>query len=1174
MLDVINALEKGGQQIKVSGLRAGSTAFLAARTAARLKRPLLCIVAGEEQVAPLEQDISFFTPVPVITYPGYEIPPYTPLSPDSGTITARLSALYRVFTAESANIMIISAEALLRRVLPLKRLSNLAELVITNEEYDRDELIRSLVSCGYEQVSLVQSPGEFTVRGGIIDIFPPPIAADNSRQVTELPVRLDFFGDTVESIRYFDPLTQRSSIELQEIIILPVSEILFSARLREQAQTSFTALAKKHDWQPEASKRILERITSESRFPGIEFFLPLFHETPDCPLDALADDTVIFAFNPDQIDQTIRLTWERITANYQEARKSNSPALPPETLFLPMAELQNKLDSCRMVRITDFSDSSTGKPGSFSLRCGNHVLLRQELSLKHRRQSMLAPLADQIRSWQDRHGAVGFSCRSLRHARQMSELLAGYQLEAEITETKLLDNQPSPDKLLLYPQPLSAGFDLPDENFYLLSEAELFGKKRLGPKKKKRKEKESSALRFEELRQGDIVVHNEHGLGIYQGMTTMTLNGLINDFLQISYKGEDNLYVPVDRLGAVSKYKGISDRRPKIDALGGKSWPKAKKKVKEAVWKVARDLLDLYARRQLATGTRFSPPDELFYELEESFPFDETMGQQHAINDVLDDLTSERTMDRLVCGDVGYGKTEVAIRAAFKVICDNHQVAILVPTTVLAEQHAESFRERLGGFPLTIESLSRFRTAAQQKKIIRGMADGTVDLVIGTHRLLSKDVIFKKLGLLIIDEEHRFGVTHKEKLKKLRHNVDVLTLTATPIPRTLQLSLLGVRDLSVISSPPQHRRTVKTFVARHDDLVIKEAVSRELRRKGQVFIVHNRVQSIHQMARKVQKLVPEAKIAVGHGQMAAKNLEEIMIRFVNREIDVLVCTTIIESGLDIPNANTIIVTRADRFGLAAIYQLRGRVGRSSEQAFAYLLVPSMDGLTKDARQRLRALMDYNELGGGFKLAMSDLQIRGGGNILGESQSGNIAAVGYDLYLDLLQRTVEDLKRRGLRGEKGELEEIEPEINLGVSAYIPENFISNTDQRYIAYRKITSLAAGVELDDMEDELRDRYGPLPDETVNLLRIILFKIDLRRLKILKLDKGPDTLVFSFHEQTPVNPAVLMTLLQKSKGKMRLTPDNRLIVKQPMATDAEVFTAVGKILNMLKAHSKVSAP
>ena len=530
------------------------------------------------------------------------------------------------------------------------------------------------------------------------------------------------------------------------------------------------------------------------------------------------------------------------------------------------------------------------------------------------------------------------------------------------------------------------------------------------------------------------------------------------------------------------------------------------------------------------------------------------------------DLASEQTMDRLVCGDVGYGKTEVAIRAAFKVIEDGFQVAMLVPTTVLAEQHAESFRERFAGFPVQVECLNRFRSGAEQKKVISELASGKVDLIIGTHRILSKDVVFNRIGLLIIDEEHRFGVIHKERIKKLKSSVDVLTLTATPIPRTLQLSLLGIRDLSVISSPPSQRRAVKTFVARHDDLVIKEAIIKELQRRGQVFIVHNRVQYIHEMARNVQKLVPQAKIAVAHGQMPGNQLEDIMVSFIKKEVDVLVCTTIIESGLDIPNANTIIITRADRFGLAEIYQLRGRVGRSSEQAYAYLLVPSLDGLSKDARQRLRALMEYNELGGGFKLAMSDLQIRGGGSILGKSQSGNIAAVGYDLYLDLLQKTVEDLKRRGRDGESS-IEEpaLEPEINLGMSAFIPDSYIADSDQRYIAYRKITSIRDELELEDLQDELRDRYGEIPEETANLLRIITLKFSLRQMKISKLERGAGTIVFTFLDQTPVDPATILELVRKSRNKIRFTPEAKLVVPVMATEDESLFAEIKKVLQAL---------
>jgi transcription-repair coupling factor (superfamily II helicase) len=528
-------------------------------------------------------------------------------------------------------------------------------------------------------------------------------------------------------------------------------------------------------------------------------------------------------------------------------------------------------------------------------------------------------------------------------------------------------------------------------------------------------------------------------------------------------------------------------------------------------------------------------------------------------------------MDRLVCGDVGYGKTEVAIRAAFKVVEDGYQVAILVPTTVLAEQHSKTFAERLQGFPVTTGCLNRFRTGAEQRAILKELKNGGVDIIIGTHRLLSKDVAFKNLGLLIIDEEHRFGVTHKEKLKKMRAEVDILTLTATPIPRTLQMSLLSIRDLSVISTPPEHRQPVKTFVARYDELVIKEAINKELRRGGQVFFVHNRVKSIHQMASLVQKLVPDARIAVAHGQMAGKELEEIMVSFVNKKINVLVSTTIIESGLDIPSANTIVINRADRLGLAEIYQLRGRVGRSSTQSFAYLLVPSLDSLSKDSRERLRALMDCNELGGGFKLAMSDLQIRGGGNLLGVSQSGNIAAIGYDLYLDLLQKTVADLKAQATKVEQDSIiDDIDTEVNLQLSAYIPERYIPDISQRYITYRRMAALVTSPPevQTDLQEELVDRYGPLPVETLTLFRVISLKQDLAPLRISKLEQGKDTLVFTFLDDTPLSPEMLMRYLQKNSGRKnkiapKLTPDSRLVVSGRLSSIEHIFDTIAATLD-----------
>lgn len=1160
MSSLITALSRGQFPLELVGVSGSAAALQIARAAAAEPRPIVCLCATEREAQALEQDLALFSSLPVALYPGYEIPAYTPLAPDPATIAARLAALNRALTTDTPFCFIASAEAMIRRTIPKNLLNTLAELIIRGEEIDQEGLRRKLLAAGYEAVALVQNVGEMSIRGGIMDIFPPGF---------EHPLRLDFWGDLLESLRLFDPITQRSVGELTEAVILPASDILFplpDSDRHDRLLTRFDDAAAEYGWDEDESATIREKIALGRDFPGSEFFLPLFYETPALPFDFLPQEALVFLLDPLAIHQSLDLVWERIHANYAEATAGHKPALPPERLFLGTDQFLAAATTRRLIRCHAIATAETAA-NAITVRSGNHLLLKQQLQLHRQQQGLLPPLAREIVNWLDQGDQVCFACRTTRHAEHMAEMLGQYGLVATLTPAPMRHDQPATNAgVLLFDQPLTAGFDLPAEKTHWLSENELFGEQRLGAKKQTRQPVGEAVVRFDELAIGDFIVHRDHGIGIYQGLVTLELNGIPNDFLLIEYKDADKLYVPVDQLAAVSKYKGINDREPAMDKLGGKAWQTTQQKVKKAVWEVAQDLLNLYARRQLAKGHAFSQPDELFHELEESFPFDETPGQLKAINEVLDDLTSERPMDRLVCGDVGYGKTEVAVRAAFKAVEDNRQVAVLVPTTVLAEQHMTTFRERLRGFPLRIECLNRFRNPAEQKKIVSDLAAGQVDIVIGTHRLLSKDVVFKKLGLLIIDEEHRFGVVHKEKLKKLRTQVDVLTLTATPIPRTLQLSLLGVRDLSVISSPPAHRRKVKTFIARHDDLVIKEAVIRELARGGQVFLVHNRVQSIHDIARKVNQLVPEAKVAVAHGQMASKPLEEIMIRFVRREVNVLVCTTIIESGLDIPNANTIIITRADRLGLAEIYQLRGRVGRSSEQAYAYLLVPSLDGLSKDAQQRLRALMDYNDLGGGFKLAMSDLQIRGGGNILGESQSGTIAAVGYDLYLDLLQKTVLDLKRRAQQGEEITAEEeVEPEINLRLSAYIPAFYISDTDQRYIAYRKLSSTDSEEALIDLTAELEDRYGPIPVETRNLLAVIDLKRHLRQLKIAKFEQGPKSLVFTFHPTTPIPPERILGLVSARPDTLRFTPDHKLLAPAAGLDSAEAICTAAK--NILRA-------
>ncbi len=1168
-----------GGSLTVQGLRGSSPALLAATIAEA--RPCCCILSDENLVANFASDLKLFTDREVLIYPGQEIPPYTPLSPDQRITAERLSTLYRLEEIDRP-ILITSIEALLRRIMPRQNLFNSADYVEANQECDFEGLLNNLHSLGYEQTALVQTVGDYAHRGGIVDIYPPPFLQSNG-QLHQGPLRLDFFGDTLDSIRSFDPVTQRSVDTVKDATLLPVTDILLPADSLQRGTLveQFGQMGEEQNWNSEETARIISHIKNGIRFAGMESFLPLYYgdgqQSSSVPLDYLPQESLLLLCDPDAIGQAMHISIERIESNHRTAQSRNIPALPPSRLFLSEEEVKKRLAAFPRVLVSDFPgrDEET-----LTIRTSNHQLLKQEIALRRAKSGLLSVLAEQITTWQKEAGRVVICCRSPRRTQNLSELLPRYHNQISLLPSPLQLARPeqdiSPEILYLCDHPLAQGFSLSDAGLHIVSESELFGEMRVGGKSKRRARGEP--IRFTELEQGDIVVHRDHGLGIYRGMSTLTFQGIKNDFMLIEYRDGDKLYLPVDRLHLVSRYQGLSDRPAKIDKLGAQSWKATTSRIKKEVWKVALELLDIYAKREIRQGRRFSAPGEMFHELEESFAFDETPGQAQSIRDVLDDLSSDKPMDRLVCGDVGYGKTEVAVRAAFKVVEDGFQVAILVPTTVLAEQHAKTFQERLNGFPVNIECINRFRSTAQQRQIIRKLAEGSIDIIIGTHRLLSKDVEFNNLGLLIIDEEHRFGVAHKEKLKKMRAIVDILTLTATPIPRTLQMSLLSIRDLSVISTPPEQRQPVKTFVAQFDELVIKEAVTKELRRGGQVFFVHNRVRTIQRTAAMVQKLVPEAKIAIAHGQMAGKELEEVMVAFVSQKINVLVATTIIESGLDIPSANTIIINRADLLGLAEIYQLRGRVGRSSTQSFAYLLVPSMDSLTRESKERLRALIDCSELGGGFKLAMSDLQIRGGGNLLGVSQSGNIAAIGYDLYLDLLQRTVADLKARSADGlENGLEEEIDPEVNLQISAYIPGDYIPNIGQRYIMYRKIAALAKAntEDMDDLKEELRDRYGPLPGEAENLFRIVHLKKILAALHIHKLEQGRDNLVFSFLKTTPIHPETLLAFVAQQTSRKKnifpkLTPDNRLIL--PLSLDSEelIFSGIHTTLDLLQRLEK----
>jgi transcription-repair coupling factor (superfamily II helicase) len=1147
----------------LTGLNCGGAALLLARLQAERQQTVCCIVPSDELLEPLARDISLFTAAPALLYPAFEMPPYARLAPDPATAAARIAALHFLRERSQPCIVLASAEAVLRRVLPGPLLNEHCKRLRLYEDCDRDSLLASLIRNGCQRCELVQQPGDLAARGSIADIFPPPFRPALEGRA----LRLSFTDGLLESIRVLDPLTQRSEEELDEAVLLPASDILFplTDAALEQWRIELPERAAALGF---TDAKALQQLKEQSRFPGIEFLLPLICAEPQTLFDYLPPDAAVVVQDPLAVQQKISLLWERIERNFVEAAEEGF-ALPPHQLFLSQSELERRLAECPRLDLC-------AAPAS-----DGHGLLRQEIEVERKQRGVIAPLAERLTGWLRAGETAVIACRSGIQADHLEEMLTGCGLKPGRTATPLDLSACPKGAVLLVEHPLSQGFDLPEEGLHVLSAAELFGEKRLGPKSGRRKGRSgaSDALAVDEIAVGEVAVHRDHGLASFQGLVNMDFAGQRGDFLLLEFLGGDRLYVPVDQLHLVSRYQGLSDEQPKLDKLGSSRWQTAKKKVTDAVWQKAQELLDIYARREMRQGHSFQPPGRLYKELAESFPYDETEGQAAAIEDVLRDLLAPKPMDRLVCGDVGYGKTEVAVRAACKVIEDGFQVAVLVPTTVLAEQHAATFRERFAGFNINVACTSRFRSTKEQKQIVEGLKSGQINLVVGTHRLLSESVAFHKLGLLIVDEEHRFGVSHKERLKRLRADVDVLTLTATPIPRTLQMSLLGIRDLSVISTPPRHRRAVKTFLARRDDLVIREAVQQELARGGQIFFIHNRIQSIHGVAEKLRQLAPTARVAVAHGQMPGPELEEIMVSFISHEVDALVCTTIVESGLDIANANTIIINRADRIGLADIYQLRGRVGRASRQAYAYLLVPDPEQLTSEAEQRLRALMDCSELGSGFKLAMNDLQIRGGGSLLGESQSGHIAAVGYDLYLELLQSTVAELKSQTEQGG-GQAEPLpEPEIRLPVAAFLPDAYISETALRYRLYRRLSAAgnAGPGQLADLHEELLDRFGPLPPETENLFALLGLKQKLRALGISKLEQAPAGLVFSFSARSQVAPEHLLAFIAQAAPKkkqppparppkkpepapVRLTPDGRLIVA--VQEQADVFAQIEAVL------------
>ena len=1076
----------------IAGLTpAAKSLFVAGAAHERQKGLVLYVVPGDADLEQATDDVRFFLASldglsttaadrAVLPFPSHEVDPYRGLAPHIGVTSVRARALHAIANG-TARVVVASAAALLPRVTLPDHLRKLSVDLRPGQDIDTTDLTELLVDAGFSREDPADEHGEFAIRGGIVDIFP----AGES-----LPVRLEFAGDTIESMRTYDPSTQRSTAAVDRLVVVPLQDVLGDDR---QA-TIFDYLA-------------------------------------------LARDAHIVVSERDEIDGQLEKLREQLQASYETisaADQSGARAVPPPSdLFADRNDVNARLDQATALSQLGLGVLESPIPNPESRV--DHVRCQPAVAFHGR----LADWVADVRSQRESGGTTLFAAATAGRAERTIELLKEYDVLAVPVERSEDSRYAT---VLIAQGTVSQGFRLPDADFQIYSEADVFEEERRAPDRRRSTSKAFlSDLR--DLKIGDYVVHIDHGIGIFVGLKKIGVGDNEQEFLELRYAGEDKLFVPVERLDLVQKYTGAS--KPPVDRLGGTSWERVKTRVKKAMRDMAEELLKLYAARKAVPGHSFSTDSHWQQEFEDAFEYELTPDQKSAIADIKSDMESPTPMDRLLCGDVGYGKTEVAMRAAFKAVMDTKQVAFLAPTTVLAFQHERTLQDRFAGFPVRIEMISRFRTKQEQQQVIVDLAAGKVDIIVGTHRLLSKDVEFRDLGLLVVDEEQRFGVAHKEKIKHLRKKVDVLTMSATPIPRTLNMSLVGIRDMSIIETPPKDRLSIQTNVVKFDPQVIARAITTEIARGGQVFVVHNRVESIFSIGSLIQRLVPEARVVVGHGQMDEDVLERAMLDFMARKFDVLLATTIVENGLDIPNANTIIINRADRYGLSQLYQLRGRVGRSDRPAYAYLLIPPEDNLSPVAKKRLAAIKEFSDLGSGFRVAALDLEIRGAGNLLGGEQSGHIDTVGFEMYMKLLEQTVRELK-----GEDVE-DDARATVNLGVDLRIDDSYIQDMNQRLMLYRKVAAARKEDEIDRVLDEAVDRYGPLPDSVLNLADYGRIRVLADRLGVESVDREARTVVIKFRPQAKVDLVRLVALVRR-RPDLTLVPPAALRVNLDGARDA----------------------
>ncbi len=1146
--ELVARVRAGRRLVDVSGVEVELLAWLCVEVHHRLGRHCAIVTPGLSEARRVTADLRFFAGEDehVALLPVVEANPYGQLSPDRNAVMDLLSGLARLAWDQAGSFTVLAAEALARRVIPKDALVEHSYLVAQGTDLDRDACLRALAGGGYHAVSTVEDPGTFAIRGGILDVFPPHL---------DKPVRVELWGDEVESLRFFDPETQLGRGDAGESVVLPPvrEELLGVPELRQRARRAILDAGAAAGVPTRSLTPLLDDLANGIPFMGIEGFRPAFYERLVPVFEHLPPDTVVFVLDPMGVGERIRDHWDRLQAGFESARAGGEVAFPPEDHALTPSEVAAGLERRSEIRAHVVHFSEDGEiPGEAQIGREDlafHVPDNRDLTLALEQtradREPLRPLAEHVRAWAAEGARVVLACRQQTQLDRLERLLRGYGVDVERGQRAPRDYLGAPDLgkgerpgAVLVQGGVGGGFRLLSHGFALLTDEEVFGRKTHRRKARAHEDNVNPFVQsFRELEPGEHVVHADHGVGRYVGLQKLVVAGNEADFLVLEFAGRDKLYLPVYKLGRLQKYVGPESGPPRIDKLGGTAWAKVRAKAKKQAEEDALALLDLYARRELAKGYAFSRPDDYFRAFEATFPFEETPDQEKAIDEVLEDMTRERPMDRLLCGDVGFGKTEVALRAAMKAVLDAKQVAFLVPTTVLALQHFKTLKARFAGYPIRVELLSRLKGPQELKDSIADIKLGRVDVVVGTHRLLSKDVQWHDLGLLVLDEEHRFGVRHKERLKEVRAQIDVLTMTATPIPRTLQLGISGLRDLSVITTPPTDRLSVRTFVCRATDQVVRDAVLRELGRGGQVFFVHNRVHSIEARAAWLTSLVPEARIVVGHGQMDPGKLERVMVDFTEGRYNVLVSTTIIESGIDIPTANTMLVDAADQYGLAQLYQLRGRVGRSRERGYCFLLVASEGALSQEARKRLAVIQKFTELGSGFQVASHDMELRGAGELLGTKQKGHVQAVGLELYAQLLDEAV-----RALKGQPPPLE-FDPDINIQVNARIPEDYVPDTHLRLVLYKRLANADDEDEVLTAADEMEDRFGPRPPVVENLVELMRIRTLARRVGLDGVNHGGAQVVLTFNPRTPLPIDAILQLVSDPRSRFHAPADYKLV-------------------------------